>query len=109
MRSFESVLSWLRSEEVTTILVLLGCTVLLVSAVSGIWYVFFKMTGSEIRRNFGEFPSTRETPSSWSTWTATSWNIVVLDRMGNPTYKEGPFYSWDAVIARCAELNAKRQ
>lgn len=108
MGIFESVLSWCQSDKGTAILVLLGCTVLLLSAVLGIWYIFFKMTGSKIRRNFGEFPSTKETPPSWSTGTVTSWNIVVLDRMGNPTHKEGPFYNWDEVVSRWAELNAER-
>lgn len=107
MSSFESVLSWLQSDKGTAILVLLGCTVLLLSAVSGIWYIFFKMTGSEIRRNFGEFPSTKETPTAWSTWTVTAWYIEVRNSEGNLLYKEGPFYSWDKAFARCAELNAK--
>jgi len=39
--TIQSVLSWCQSDAGTTILVLLGCTVLLLSAVFGIWCVFF--------------------------------------------------------------------
>jgi len=112
MGSFESVLSWCLADggnaPLKAVLLALGF-VLLVFAVSGFWYAFFKMTAARSRRTPIKFPPINETPSTWSTWTTTTWYIHVLDSNGNPTHKEGPFYDFDTAIARCTELNAKHQ